>query len=66
LGLGILGWSPREFWAATPFELLAALDGYADANGVRKETERFTYEDLERLMEQYPDDASSEEGIARG
>jgi uncharacterized phage protein (TIGR02216 family) len=26
-GLGLLRWSPQEFWRATPRELIAAADG---------------------------------------
>ena len=32
LAMGILHWSPEEFWTSTPHDLLAALDGYRMAN----------------------------------
>ncbi|QEX18492.1 hypothetical protein FRZ44_37990 [Hypericibacter terrae] len=28
-----MGWRPADFWAATPHEFFAALDGHAAANG---------------------------------
>jgi hypothetical protein len=31
--LGILGWSPREFWQATPHEFNAAIEGLNEKNG---------------------------------
>ncbi|KQP39161.1 phage tail assembly chaperone [Methylobacterium sp. Leaf106] len=48
LGLNALRWSPRDFWAATPRELMAAAgrDGRRDATGAA---------DLRRLMDAYPD-----------
>ncbi len=48
LGLNALGWSPRDFWAATPRELTAALglDGRRDAA---------TAADLRRLIMAFPD-----------
>lgn len=36
--MGILGWCPSEFWAATIWDLLAALDGYAIRIGARRDT----------------------------
>lgn len=30
--MGVLGWSPSEFWAATPNDLYAAQDGWREAN----------------------------------
>lgn len=31
-----IGWRPPEFWAATPHELLAAVDGWNLARGSRE------------------------------
>lgn len=33
IGLGGLGWPPSIFWAATPHEFFAALDGLNEKNG---------------------------------
>ena len=51
LGLGILRWSPHEFWRATPRELIAAWDGL---NGGRP-MEPAIGHDLARLMRAFPD-----------
>ncbi|GJD41611.1 hypothetical protein OICFNHDK_4094 [Methylobacterium bullatum] len=48
LGLNALRWSPRDFWAATPRELMAAA-----GRGGRRDAA--TADDLRRLMEAYPD-----------
>ena len=46
----ILGWRPNEFWQATPAELAAVLSALAgDAS------ETASADDLERLMEMFPD-----------
>jgi uncharacterized phage protein (TIGR02216 family) len=51
LGLGVLRWSPDQFWCATPRELMAAWEGL---NGGRA-TEPAMSRDLRRLMEAFPD-----------
>ncbi|MCC0809138.1 phage tail assembly chaperone [Methylobacterium sp. W2] len=48
LGLNALRWSPRDFWAATPRELIAAA-----GRGGRRDAASAA--DLRRLMEAYPD-----------
>lgn len=35
IGCGILGWTPAVFWASTHHELMDAVDGWKQANGVR-------------------------------
>ena len=47
LGLGVLRLAPRDFWAATPRELAAALGGTRRPSMAR--------EDLEHLMQRFPD-----------
>lgn len=51
-GLGRLRWSPDRFWAATPRELAAALDG---ALGRSAGPPAIGREALQRLMRAYPD-----------
>lgn len=46
LGLRALRWTPRDFWAATPRELAAALPPRVPAAGRA---------DLDRLIATYPD-----------
>jgi len=47
LGLGVLRWSPRDFWAATPRELAGAL-GKTEAAAMPRTA-------LDRLMQLFPD-----------
>jgi len=54
VGVGVLGWSPPHFWMATPHELMAALDGYKEKNGL-KAPEAMGSERLKELMAQHPD-----------
>jgi uncharacterized phage protein (TIGR02216 family) len=52
LGLGILGWSPRDFWAATPREFAAAL-------GHRSRSAALSRAEFEHLLAAHPDLAPS-------
>jgi uncharacterized phage protein (TIGR02216 family) len=52
LGLGVLRWSPTEFWRATPRELMAA---YLGLNG--RSSEPAGQSDLRRMMAAFPDAA---------
>lgn len=38
-GTGVLGWSPSEFWSATPIELGLAIKGWKIANGIGTHSE---------------------------
>ena len=51
LGLGVLRWSPEEFWNATPRELIAAWQALAGKQNLAPAGR----DDLERLMEAFPD-----------
>ena len=51
LALGVLRWSPREFWRATPRELIAALQGLRG----RRASDPARRSDLARLMAAFPD-----------
>lgn len=35
--MGVLGWSPQEFWAATMHDIVAAIDGWRIAHGIPDE-----------------------------
>ena len=48
LAARLLGWSPDEFWRATPAELAAAFGEPAPGDGMLSD-------ELERLREQFPD-----------
>jgi uncharacterized phage protein (TIGR02216 family) len=49
--LGVLRWSPQDFWHATPRELIAAADGLRGGPPVAAPSAR----DLAALMRAYPD-----------
>mgnify|MGYP003576732245 FL=1 len=46
----LLGWRPDEFWRATPAELAAVMGAL-----VGREPAAASADDLERLMEMFPD-----------
>jgi uncharacterized phage protein (TIGR02216 family) len=52
LGLGILRWSPTEFWNATPREVMAVFDPSID----RSAGAPALRSDLARLMKCFPDE----------
>jgi uncharacterized phage protein (TIGR02216 family) len=63
VGLGLLGWPPESFWAATPADLLAALEGYAEKIGARRDAlPPITRAELEALRLRFPD-GGQESGI---
>jgi hypothetical protein len=52
--MGMIGWTPTQFWNATLHEIIPAIDGFIEFNGGGKETP-MTNEELKDLMELYPD-----------
>jgi len=56
--MGILRWPPSEFWAATPLDLTAAIEGYLESRGVdveeRTASAKITNDDLRELMQNEP------------
>lgn len=48
---GLLGWSPEEFWRATPQDLRLAVEGRLG----RSETAGFGQAELAALMARFPD-----------
>jgi hypothetical protein len=56
--LGVLNWSPSQFWQSTMHELMAANEGYIKANTVESDDNPMTrdeYEDLKKLLDKQPD-----------
>jgi hypothetical protein len=47
MALGVLGWSPSEFWTATPWDLDAAVAGLNEKNSGGS---RLTEEQVEELQ----------------
>lgn len=35
--MGVLGWSPTEFWRATPWDLYFAIDGWQESQGIEQD-----------------------------
>ena len=55
LGLGVLGWSPKEFWGATITELYSGIEGWQECNGIEQAPKAPTIDELRNLMERFPD-----------
>lgn len=53
--MGVLGWTPKTFWKSTPRELLAALDGFTEKSGGKRDRPGMTRDELGELMLKYPD-----------
>ncbi len=59
LALGRLGWTPAVFWAATPQELLAGLEGWTEVHAPQRTGGPLNDEDLETLEDmkrRFPDE----------
>lgn len=54
VALGVLKWSPGEFWRSTPHELAAAQSGFQKSNG-NGEADFMKPDELTALMEEFPD-----------
>ncbi len=55
IGLGGLGLAPAAFWAMTPAEFAAALDGARAARGEDAASGAPARSELARLMARFPD-----------
>ena len=59
--MGVLGWSPTEFWDATQVELYRANRGWQESHGIDPDEdpvdEALTFDELDDLIERFPDDA---------
>ncbi len=58
VAMGRLGWTPAVFWAATPRELLAALDGWAELHAPRRPGGPLSDDEIEALEDmkrRFPD-----------
>lgn len=58
--MGILRWSPAEFWAASFFEYSCAMKGYLASKGVKSDNEPYTRNEF------LEDVAREKKGIKRG
>lgn len=55
VGLGILGLDPEIFWKMTEPEFKAAIEGFQERHGGKKEPQGMTGDRLKELMADYPD-----------
>lgn len=54
--LGVLGWTPAQFWSATLVEYFAAVDGFKAAHGIEDKPGAAYFRDLNaRMRERYGD-----------
>lgn len=60
--MGVLGWSPDQFWQSTHKQLMAALDGWQEKNGGTRSDQSplpISRAELNDLMRRYPDGSRS-------
>ena len=55
IGLGVLQLPPDAFWGMSLKELYSAIDGLSDYNSGGEQSGPMTRDELEELMERYPD-----------
>jgi len=55
MAFGVLGFSPKDFWQMTMEEFTSACDGRMKSMGAEEE-DPLGKDDLERMMEKFPDD----------
>jgi len=55
MAFGVLGFTPKTFWSMTMEEFSTACDGRIKSMGGEEE-DPIGREDLERMMERFPDD----------
>lgn len=59
IGFGQLKLSPQQFWQLTPKELKYAIEGAIEAATGTHFENQFSYENLDHLMKQFPDNIKS-------
>lgn len=55
IGMGILGWSPDQFWSSSNPELIAAIEGWREMQGEKPRFGETDRNRLRALMDAYPD-----------
>lgn len=53
--IGMIGISPSDFWNSSPIEIYRAIDGFIEFNMGNKSNQPLSRDELEDLMELYPD-----------
>jgi hypothetical protein len=51
----MIGFRTEDFWNASPIEIYMAIDGFAEFNGANEKEKPVTKDELNKLMELYPD-----------
>lgn len=58
--LGVLGWPPAAFWAATTPEVAAAIEGWSQLHGVStKSRETPSVDFMAEMLARFPDETPS-------
>ena len=57
--LGLLRWSPEDFWSATPHELIRAMETYAKIEGAASGPDTPDKARLQSLVDEAPHRSSS-------
>lgn len=53
--MGVLGWSPTDFWAATPRDVALAWRGWCQVHGIADGTAACDRSTFEALLSLFPD-----------
>ncbi len=53
--MGVLGWSPRDFWEATPADVRLAWHGWCDVHGINSTNSPCDRATFDVLLQQFPD-----------
>lgn len=51
-GMGVLGWTPEDFWNASYFEYTCAMAGHLASKGVKNQNEAMTRDEFLNLKDQ--------------
>jgi uncharacterized phage protein (TIGR02216 family) len=53
--MGVLGWSPADFWSATPCDVRLAWRGWCNLHGISNAPHACDRAAFEALLQQFPD-----------
>ncbi len=53
--MAVLGWSPRDFWSATPLDVQLAWTGWRALHGLPDAADVCNRADFDALLAQFPD-----------
>jgi hypothetical protein len=53
--MGVLGWSPRDFWSAAPADVRLAWHGWCELHGIAPTSAICDRAAFDALLQQFPD-----------